>query len=402
MKRTMHRTLAAALLCAAAPLWAQGTITSNSFNPAMSLILDGRFAEFDRDPESYALPGFALGGEAGLGQEGLALGHNELTLSANVDDQYYGVFTLAVADHEGATEVELEEAYVESLALGHGLTLRAGRFFSGLGYLNEQHGHAWDFADAPLVYRGLFGDQLRDDGVQARWVAPTDLFIQIGAELLRGDKFPAGGGANEGHGAQTLFVKAGGDLGENQSWQLGFARWQAEVAERTGGSHDHGDGATEVPTFSGDTAVNAIDFVWKWTPESGRTLKVQGEYFVRDEEGHVELVGAETPEVTSYEGRQSGWYLQSVYQFAPRWRVGVRYDRLQADNQGSDPELLGEAGLADLGHAPQRSSVMVDYSNSEFSRWRLQYNQDQSGEEADRQLYLQYVMSLGAHGAHKF
>jgi len=45
---------------------------------------------------------------------------------------------------------------------------------------------------------------------------------------------------------------------------------------------------------------------------------------------------------------------------------------------------------------------MVDFSRTEFSRLRLQYNQDDSTPETDHQVYVQYIMSLGAHGAHSF
>ena len=45
---------------------------------------------------------------------------------------------------------------------------------------------------------------------------------------------------------------------------------------------------------------------------------------------------------------------------------------------------------------------MLDYSNSEFSRLRLQYNRDESQPQIDHQWLLQYTMSLGAHGAHRF
>jgi hypothetical protein len=58
--------------------------------------------------------------------------------------------------------------------------------------------------------------------------------------------------------------------------------------------------------------------------------------------------------------------------------------------------------LDNQGHDPSRTSVMVDYSNSEFSRVRLQFNKDDSGPESDNQWYVQYLMSLGAHGAHQF
>jgi len=55
------------------------------------------------------------------------------------------------------------------------------------------------------------------------------------------------------------------------------------------------------------------------------------------------------------------------------------------------------------GYDPSRRSAMVDWSPSEFSRLRLQVARDKSRSgESDNQVWLQYVMSLGAHGAHKF
>jgi len=205
----------------------------NNFNPAMSLILDGRYAEFDNVPDAYELPGFMLGNEAGLGENGFSIGHTEIAISANIDNQFYGKATLAIHEHEGETETELEEAYIQTLGLGNGITVKAGRFYSAIGYLNEQHEHTWDFADAPLVYRGLFGNQLRDDGLQMTYVLPTDLFMQIGSELFRGDRFP-GGGSHDGVGAWTAFANIGGDIGIEHSWQLGLNHWrQNEVNGRT-------------------------------------------------------------------------------------------------------------------------------------------------------------------------
>jgi hypothetical protein len=46
---------------------------------------------------------------------------------------------------------------------------------------------------------------------------------------------------------------------------------------------------------------------------------------------------------------------------------------------------------------------MMDYNPSEFSRIRLQLAHDESRQNAaDNQLFIQYQMSLGAHGAHKY
>ena len=107
-------------------------------------------------------------------------------------------------------------------------------------------------------------------------------------------------------------------------------------------------------------------------------------------------------ETTSYDGEQMGWYAQVVYQFMPRWRVGYRYDRLKADNTGSDATVLGEAGLDNEGLRPERSTIMLDYSHSEYSRIRLQYSKDDSYEDSDNLFFVQYIVTLGAHGAHRF
>lgn len=375
----------------------------NGFNPDVSLVIDGRYGSYSNTTD-YALPGFMLGGEASRGTQGYHLGHNELSLSSNIDDMFYGKLTTAIAEHEGETEVELEEAYIETLGIGNGLTVKAGRFFSDIGYLNNQHGHVWDFTDAPLMYRALFGNQLIDDGVQVSWLAPTEFYLKLGLEGLRGERFPAGGAAKDGRGARTLFVKFGGDAGVSNAWQLGFSRWGAEINGREAATHAHGT-ATETPTFYGKSKINAIDFVWKWSPNGNgreRNLKIQAEYFERKEGGKIIMVGSSPLEIAGYRGKQKGGYLQTVYQFMPRWRVGYRYDWLKAKNRGTDAAVLGEAGLLVAGHKPKRSTLMLDYSHSEFSRIRLQFAQDDSYADSDNLFFVQYIVTLGAHGGHRF
>ncbi|HSB24781.1 MAG TPA: hypothetical protein VLE94_16910, partial [Burkholderiaceae bacterium] len=83
----------------------------------------------------------------------------------------------------------------------------------------------------------------------------------------------------------------------------------------------------------------------------------------------------------------------------PRWRVGLRTERL-------DPGTLSYVGptLLDAnGYHPRKNSLMVDFSASEFSRLRLQHARDEARQGfTDNQWLLQYQMSLGAHGAHAF
>jgi hypothetical protein len=110
----------------------------------------------------------------------------------------------------------------------------------------------------------------------------------------------------------------------------------------------------------------------------------------------------------AYSSDQSGWYLQSVFQFLPRWRVGLRYDALDS---GSSNIALVTSGLLSpdafpilRGADPERVSIMLDWNPSEFSRLRAQYDWDDSRADGDqdRAFRLQYIYGIGAHGAHKY
>lgn len=378
----------------------------NSFNPQISLILDGQYASYDSVADDYHIPGVQLGGEAGLPAEGFALGHAELAMSANIDRDFYGKTTIAIAEHEGATEVELEEAFIQTLGLGNGFTVKAGRFLSSFGYQNAHHRHAWDFADASLPYNALLGGALADDGIQVSYIAPTDLYLELNAELLSGNAFPAGGNENGGIGAYVLSVSLGGDIGVEHSWQVGLSRYDAsDVNDRQSGGHAHGGGAVEVPSFSGDSSIDAIDLVYKWAQNGNpkqRHVKIAVEYMQRDEQGDITLLNSGPPqEASTYVGDQNGWYASVVYQFIPRWRTGVRVDRFSSDNTGSDTAVLTEADLIAADDA-QRKTAMIEWLPSEFSRVRLQYTRDDTTEVSDNQWLLQYTMSLGSHGAHQF
>jgi hypothetical protein len=383
----------------------------NSFNPAISLVVQGGYASYSEDPEDYHLEGMPLGGEAGLHDEGLALWETELTASANIDNLFYGQATIGLHTHDGEIEVDLEEAFVDTLALPAGLGLRFGRFYSAVGYLNEHHTHAWDFADAPLAYRAFLGGQYRDDGIRASWIAPTDaVLVELGAEALRGDSYPGGGNSGGFGAAHNLFANVGGDIGQNHSWQLGLSRLDVDVDERSAGGHAHDHGG-DSPVFSGDSDLTVLDAVWKTDLGGDRALIIQGEYFWRDEDGQVALSEGAGDALFDYDGEQDGWYLQGVYQFNRQWRAGVRYDRLDADNDltmlsnttgEANDDIFEESGYQSSSHNPHRWAAMVDWSPSEFSRLRLQYARDDSREDGDDQVYLQYIMTLGAHGAHQY
>ena len=391
--------MAAALVCSLtahaqnAGTAASGTSTPavkpNSFNPAIALILSGTYANLSKDPETWRTKGFvAAGEEAGPGERGFSLGESELGISANIDHYFFGSTTLAVT---GENEVEVEEAFVQTTALPDGWKIKAGRFFSGLGYLNEQHAHTWDFIDAPLAYQAMLGGKFAHDGLQVKWLAPLDQFLELGVETGNGKNFPGTGRNRNGSGATTWFAHVGGDVGVSHSWRAGVSYLKTHAQDRALNADDE--------LFTGQSDVWVLDGVWKWAPNGNATqtnLKLQGEYFRRKESGEA-TVSAGAPD--AYRTSQSGWYVQGLYQFMPRWKVGLRYDQLDSGTieAGSNTSLVEEASK------PSRTSVILDWSLTEFSKLRLQINDDKARVDTrDRQIFLQYQMSLGAHGAHSY
>ena len=373
-----------------------------SFNPDISLILQGRYAKLDDIGERH-ISGFMPAGHDHSAPRGFSLDHTELVMTASIDPYFRGYFNLALVDEE----VEIEEAWVQTTSLGNGLSAKGGRFLSDLGYQNTQHPHAWDFADNNLMYRALFGEAYGNDGVQLKWVAPTELFMEFGVEAGRGANFPGTDRNQNGIGSHALFGHLGGDVGASHSWRGGLSYLAAKANEREGELEDLFDEHAET-LFSGKSKTWVADFVWKWAPNgnvSEQNFKFATEYFRRSEKGslceHDDVDGGcALLSDDAYRSRQSGYYAQGVYQFMPRWRTGYRYDRLDPGSVdfGSNP-----LELATTDHKPTRHSLMLDYSPSEFSRLRLQYSKDESMESVrENQWFVQYIHSLGAHGAHTF
>jgi len=379
--------------------------SAGSFNPGISLILSGLYTNLSKDPAGYRISGFPLPSDAevGPGKRGFSLAESELGIYASIDPYFYGGLTYAI--HPDGDTASVEEAFIQTTALSNGFTVKAGRFFSGIGYLNAQHAHTWDFVDAPLAYQAFLGTQFGDDAVQVKWLAPTDRFVEIGAELGRGRVFPGSDRDKNGFGAGALFAHIGDDIGASHSWRAGLSVLQSSPRNRESSDlSPAGDSVTNA--YSGDSRLWIADVVWKYAPHGNPTytnFKLQGEYFRRHDSGELTYDAGGALGVANsapYGSKQSGWYLQGIYQFMPYWRVGLRTERL---DHGTVDYASNGASLAPSDFKPAKHSLMVDYNLSEFSRIRLQFNRDQSRQGVtDNQWFVQYQMNLGAHGAHQF
>jgi hypothetical protein len=372
-----------------------------AFNPAISAVLQGTYASFSQDPNQYRIAGFVPSGDIVPAKRSFSIAESELNLSASVDDRFYGALIFSLTPDD---TVSVEEAYGLYTAAPYGLAPKFGRFLSGIGYLNDQHQHTWDFYDAPLVYQAFLGGQYRNDGVQLKWVAPADLFVEVGGEVGSGNAFPGNDRNRNGIGNGTAYVHLGGDAGDSNSWRAGLSYLHTGSVDRNYSQQDLSGNRADL-AFSGRTDLAIADFVWKWAPNGNareRNAKLQAEYFRRRESGDLDysVAGGPFARTAPYRSTQSGFYVQGVYQFMPAWRVGARYDWLDG---GSVDYGVNAAYLGNPSFNPQRTAVMVDWTPSEFSRLRLQFQQAKLVPgQTDNELFLQYILTLGAHGAHRY
>lgn len=413
---------------------------SNAFNPAMSIIVDGAYYWDNVHGEALEIieeaDGFAMGHghdyDNGHAHGGLERGFNlrevEFAFSATVDP-YFDAFVMLVFDGD---EIELEEAFITTRALPAGLQAKFGKFLSDVGYINKQHPHSWDFFDRPLVNELLFSDHgLLETGVQLSWLAPTTQYLRLGVEALQGE---TSGVANyigeeaaingterileEASGPRlfTGFAKFAPDLGFDHALQLGVSYGYASSFQNT---EEH---STRYEDHEGTASFWGIDGVYKYTPPGsvgGRgAFKLQGEYFYRERDidrrdvyfaCHPAGIDCSDPAAQwqigdvrneqSFKEKQDGYYVQALYGLAPRWNIGTRIEQVGLTNE------TGRGNGVDWDDS-RRYSAVLNYMPTEFSRLRLQFSRGDVAVDGERekfnQVFLQFQMSLGVHGAHTF
>jgi len=335
----------------------------------------------------------------GQREKGLQLGHSDVSAAGPLGQALEARFTVAAHAHDGKVETELEEAYVQTRSLPAGLQVRAGRFASQIGYLNEQHPHADDFAERPLLYRAFLGGHWFDDGMRVNWTAPTSFYLRTGLEIFSGKQLVQEAASARTPGAVTLSAKLGDDWGKSQSWQLGAAwlhnRREAALHEEeseggeAGHDHAHDHAHAHGAAFSGRNTV-LLDAAWKWAPDGNnreRQLKVVGEW------ARVSGINRYAQSSDTHEAQS----LMGVWRWSAAWETGLRMDWLKA--RSPHGEHFHNVRL-------REQSVMVAYKPTHAQTVRLQLS-SQSGargvEGAVKQsVQLHYVLSFGAHGAHSF
>jgi hypothetical protein len=398
-----------------------GSVTAGSaFNPQISAILDGNFYYDDIDGRGGSVlsnaaqpsqPGHSPHDEHGHAEgpsNGMNLRSVELAFMAAVDPYFDAAAFIAV---EGNGAVDIEEAWFATRALPGGLRFKGGKFLSEFGYLNKKHEHQWEFADQNLPYLNLLGDHgLQDVGAQLTWLPETPFYTLLGVEVLQGDQERVGtfveddaeraelglSDQEDGPRMWTVLAKVSPDLGYNHALQVGGSyvhnRQHQEI---------HGEGATETG-LEGSADLWGLDLVYKYDNAAAwghRDVYLQAEY-LRSIKDLIVRGGDPASVGNARQFTTDGLYVQGTYGFAPRWQAGLRYDVLGLTN-----EVTGDLNASV--DSSDRWTGALTWSPTEFSRFRMQYSYSdiltQAGErEKFNAIWLQFLMSMGTHGAHDF
>lgn len=339
-------------------------------------------------------------------QRGFNARNIELAFDGAVDPYFEGFANIVFKlDNDNETQVEVEEAFLQTTDLPFNLQLKGGQFFAAFGRINPTHPHTWDFADDPLIHGLLLGpDGLRGVGGQISWIVPVPWYSQL---IL---------GVQNGRGITGYSFRNPGDNGvffdrlttdremrglEDFVW---IPRWENSVdlsptqvvlAGVSGafGSNDTG-GNSRTQIYGGD-----LLYKWKSAKAEGGFpfVKWQTEFMYRRfEAGH----GMDDTFPVAETFHDWGMYSQVMWGFKKGWVAGIRGDYYDAQDSRftDDPERQSRS----------RISANLTWYPTEFSKIRLQYNHDFledsfffAGRDVDS-VFFQFEFILGAHGAHKF
>jgi len=339
-------------------------------------------------------------------QRGFNARNTELALDGAVDPYFEGFANIVFKlDNDNETEVEVEEAFMQTTSLPFNLQLKAGQFFAAFGRLNPVHPHAWEFVDTSLV-NGLFlgPDGLRGVGAQTSWTLPLPWYSQL---IFA---------SQNGRGGTGFSFRNPGDDGmffdrittDREARGLQDFVWIPRFENSVNLSETQTVLAGVSGAFgSNETAANSrtqiygADFLYKWKSSHAEGgfpfVKWQTEFMYRRFQAGR---GANESFPVAETFHDWGLYSQVLWGFKKGWVAGIRGDFVDLQDSEFTDDLDRQSRW--------RISANLTWYPTEFSKIRLQYNQDfleknffLSARQVES-IFLQWEFILGAHGAHKF
>jgi len=350
------------------------SFSQNAYLPDIAFVLNmstvGRNVN-NSEYSNYKLPGFidapATPDLPFNANRGFNFNYAELVFRSTVDP-YFEAFAIF---HIAPDSLEIEEAFVQTTSLPYSLRIKAGKFKSNFGRLNQKHQHTWSFDSQPLIYKGFFGpDSISDAGIQLQWVAPTDIYIMLGAEAMQGASKKSFGDTDENN-LYVTYIKSSLDISDNLSVLGGL-------------SYAHGKNTTKK-----STDIYGADLTFREQLGSYSALIWQSEYLKRDKD------------IQTHIDKQAGFYSELVYQYNNNYSYGARYEAITKNN--TNLSAYNGINTDNL----DRYTAKIDYHPFPMSRLRLSYTYDRSkviagGRKDIQEVMLSLNIAAGAHGAHDY
>lgn len=313
----------------------------------------------------------------------LYLQEAELAIGAPVDPNTRADLNIGV--HHGESP-ELEEAYATYMGLPGGLQLRGGLIHTDFGRLNTVHTHALPQIDQPLPLNVFLGEHgITVPGAEVSWLTPLPWYSKaiVSAGTRYGEhhhhhEHEEGEEGEEEHefslfptgGSKNLLLSARwenmADLSDDTTLMVGLSHASSSI------NNDEVRAST----------ISGADLTLKWKPqnEQYKSLVWQTEYMT----GEQTYVDPERPRKAF-----QGWYTFLNYRFSRHWGIGARYDE-------------ADVPAIENGHQ-KRYTALVEYIANEWNSLRLQYNHcDPNYNKSFDEVMLQWNISIGPHGAHKY
>lgn len=299
----------------------------------------------------------------------------ELSLFGPLDPTFDANLNLAAHNEEGEFVVEAHEAYVGSSKLIPNSRFKVGKFFLGVGRLNQFHQHDWPFISAPRVQTEFFDEEgVADTGGEFSTLLPFDSYWDLTVGVTNGYTYGHAHDAGEKPKVPTHYIHPVNfvDFGD-----AGALQWGASYLGRTD--------AEEIKT-----QLYGLDFTFKRMEGKSNTLLIQSEIWYRNLSG---------PSQDTQE--DAGAYIYTQTSVTERVYAGLRLD------------LFSELSRTFISDGSRQKNLqyalvpVLTFKSSEFSVLRAAFSYDTQtfqgeSDTVNQKIELQWVAILGAHPAHSF
>lgn len=304
------------------------------------------------------------------GNDRFSLREIELVFGHDIDPYSRFDATIAFSDSE---DPEVEEAFVSYWGLPADTNARIGRFRPRIGIASAMHRDSLETVDEPLVVQRYLGAEgLFKTGLELSNFLPTPwetVTHEVAAGIIEGGTGEDGTLFGSSTRRATYYgrLKNFWEISDSSSAQLGGT-------VLVGSSNE--DAYANVHAFGADAIFrHRLDGIRKLTFKTEAFFQNRSEAF-------------DPQESAGFRRHPWGMYALGEYKFLQRWAAGGRWDYVQ-------PVDLTDPGV----RASDVSwSTFLTFYQSEFARWRLQYQHINFSDAAnDNRFFLQGTFAIGTH-----